>query len=338
MSTAFRVVRRWVFSLESYEALGLVVIVMLAAIFAAFANRMDRVFSITGLPFALFDDLAAIARTPWTWVFIPVSTVLIAVFVLYRHSENRKLQIIARMARIMISFLLMMLVYKAVNFYISVFNPFDRDFALQHIDKVLFFGKMPSQWLEPIINPFLNWWMGLSYLSWFVLVYTTVVVLFFKSEQALREYAFTALLTFYLGYTVYAFVPAIGPIFTVHYSKAIGGIPQMLVMGQTLLSRDCFPSLHTGLSLVMVISVWRHHRAWSWLYIPMAVCIIFSTLYLRVHYGFDLIAGAALAIVTTQLGPLMVCDWERLRSPFSQASIHLNGSAIATSKSRSSMA
>jgi membrane-associated phospholipid phosphatase len=94
----------------------------------------------------------------------------------------------------------------------------------------------------------------------------------------------------------------------------MGGIASVFTHDQTLLARDCFPSLHTGISVVMLVYVWRYRRKWLWLYGPMTFLIVWSTMYLRFHYGIDVIAGAALATAMTQLCPLATRWWEQRRA------------------------
>ncbi|MGZ4164870.1 MAG: phosphatase PAP2 family protein, partial [Tumebacillaceae bacterium] len=70
-----------------------------------------------------------------------------------------------------------------------------------------------------------------------------------------------------------------------------------------------FPSLHTGISVVMLVNVWRHSRRLVWLYAPLVTMIIFSTVYLRLHYAIDVIAGIALALTTTKVCPYLLDKW-----------------------------
>jgi membrane-associated phospholipid phosphatase len=59
---------------------------------------------------------------------------------------------------------------------------------------------------------------------------------------------------------------------------------------------DVFPSLHVAVSAFILLfdrrfAVWRYR-----VYLPAAIGLWISTLYLRFHYGVDVIAGALLAI------------------------------------------
>jgi hypothetical protein len=63
---------------------------------------------------------------------------------------------------------------------------------------------------------------------------------------------------------------------------------------------DIFPSIHTALSVLCALHAFRYRNEapmrWVWLLTLFAVAnIVIATVFLRWHYGVDLIAGAALA-------------------------------------------
>jgi membrane-associated phospholipid phosphatase len=67
---------------------------------------------------------------------------------------------------------------------------------------------------------------------------------------------------------------------------------------------DCFPSGHTMLSVVSLILVWRWARR---AVLPIALLVallIFSTMALRYHWSWDVLAGALLAWPAVRC-----CDW-----------------------------
>jgi membrane-associated phospholipid phosphatase len=65
---------------------------------------------------------------------------------------------------------------------------------------------------------------------------------------------------------------------------------------------NCFPSLHTAISVAMAGVAWRgpsrayRHAAWV-----LAVAIVFSTIYLGIHWVADVVAGLVLAAVAILL-------------------------------------
>jgi membrane-associated phospholipid phosphatase len=102
-----------------------------------------------------------------------------------------------------------------------------------------------------------------------------------------------------------------------HYEQPIQGLRFTHSLRQTLeqsttMMWDSFPSGHTCLSLCMLIIMWRDARVLFWIFLPLVLTIVFSTAYLRYHYGVDLIAGAMLAIGMSFAIPHWDRKWEPL--------------------------
>jgi membrane-associated phospholipid phosphatase len=303
-----------VYRLELYEILGIVMSTAAVVVFFAFATKLDRIIGVRNYHWKVVNAVVGMYQNLLPWVFTGAFALLFILLWCLQRRDNPTFHKLTFIVRVLIAFCTMMAIYKIVNFYISVFNPYDRDLVLQQIDRTLFFGKLPSEWMVAITWKPLTYLLSLAYMSWFVLTYATILVMLTHSRQATVEFVFTAMSTFYIGYLTYILVPAVGPIHTVHFAEPMGGIASVFTHDQTLLARDCFPSLHTGISVVMLVYVWRYRRKWLWLYGPMTFLIVWSTMYLRFHYGIDVIAGAALATAMTQLCPLATRWWEQRRA------------------------
>jgi membrane-associated phospholipid phosphatase len=205
----------------------------------------------------------------------------------------------------------LLIVFRIVNFYVQVLHPGIMDEWAQNIDAHIFFGKQVSEWLEPISNKWLTHLLTGAYVSWFWLLFATIALLLYRGKQAVKEYVFASLLAFYVGYVCYVLVPIIGPGYTLHYSVALHDIAPVYTNDRLFIARDCFPSLHTAISVIMGIFVWRYQRKWSLFYIPWLTLIVFATLYLRFHYGIDDIAGTRLGVFASCLSPPLVRKYER---------------------------
>src|SRR5690606_9915198 len=70
-------------------------------------------------------------------------------------------------------------------------------------------------------------------------------------------------------------------------------------------ARDCFPSGHTGIALLVLGYSWREARRFFWIALPVLICLILGTLAGRFHYGVDLLAAVPLtALSLTVAGAL----------------------------------
>jgi membrane-associated phospholipid phosphatase len=296
--------------LERFEVIGAIASILAMGIFFHYASALDKLAGEPGYHWHMLYMVAGIyARfIPWA-IGVGLVIVLFIARVLRRRSDLVWRRFVFAL-RIFLAYCLLLIVFRVVNFYVPVLHPGIRDDAIQHVDASLFFGQQVSQWLEPIVTPWLTHIMTAAYMAWFWLLFATILLLVFRSEQVAAEYVLASLVAFYTGYVCYVLIPVIGPGYTIHYAVHVGDIAPQFTTERLLIARDCFPSLHTAISTLMVIYVWRYRKAWSVVYIPMAVLIVFATLYLRFHYGLDDIAGIALGIVAASVAPVLQHGWK----------------------------
>ncbi|BAT71430.1 PAP2 family protein [Thermosulfidibacter takaii ABI70S6] len=198
-------------------------------------------------------------------------------------------------------------------------NPTNWDLFLMDIDKKLFFGHYPELLIEKIYNPLLSELLQIAYVSYFFIPIILGVPLYKKDKLAFRIAATSILLTFYLSYTGYFIVPAIGPRFTMTelFTKEIRGIfltPYLKHILNVLepTPHDCFPSGHTAVSLLCLLLARKYNTMFKTL-LPLVTGLIFATVYHRYHYVIDVIAGIILALFGYWAGEKLFWLWEKKR-------------------------
>jgi membrane-associated phospholipid phosphatase len=83
---------------------------------------------------------------------------------------------------------------------------------------------------------------------------------------------------------------------------------------------NCFPSMHTSVAIgIMLMALREKNPIFRWGMATYCVLIVFSTLYMEVHWVVDIVAGIALGIVAVRLA-----DWvmRRLNLSGQRADIH----------------
>jgi hypothetical protein len=175
----------------------------------------------------------------------------------------------------------------------------DQDAALGAIDRALFFGHDPRVLCEAIISRPLSEWLSACYVFYLPLLPLVMAVVFAKRDPApFRELSFALTLTFAIGYITYTFVPAQGPLFVDHFAvnldAYVGASLRAQLIDRSRVPRDCFPSLHTAISLTLLWGAFRHSRRLFWMLAPIVLSIPFACVYLRYHYVIDILAGVAL--------------------------------------------
>ncbi len=120
----------------------------------------------------------------------------------------------------------------------------------------------------------------------------------------------------YIGYILYAIFPAVSPSIAIKnvYVVPISGTP-LADFGLSIegtfssASRDAFPSLHTAITLLVLLLAFKHIRWLFWVLLPFGLGLFVSTVYLRHHYVIDLIAGVPLGILAFIYLPKMNSWW-----------------------------
>lgn len=195
------------------------------------------------------------------------------------------------------------LAFKELTYLIPLIHPRDFDWELAAIDYRMF-GAHPTVWLERVMWPPLTELLQLSYITYYFLPIALAIVLWRKGWfERFHFFVFISVLGFCLSYLGYIAVPAIGPRFILadQQTRPLEGLLLFQPIHTTLnrlegVMRDCFPSGHTELTLLVLYYAQRfHRRTFRWI-LPAGTALIISTVYLRYHYVIDVIAGALLAL------------------------------------------
>lgn len=198
------------------------------------------------------------------------------------------------------------LTYKELSYLIPLIHPCDYDAALAGIDH-RFLGVHPTVWLERFTWPPLTEVLQLTYSTYYFLPLVLGVVLWRKGcFDEFYYWVYIVVLGFYLSYLGYIAVPAIGPRFLPSIAQAqtipLSGVWLFQPVREMLdraegITRDCFPSGHTELTLLVLIYARSFHKKVFWCLLPLGTGVIISTVYLRYHYVIDVVAGVLLAIM-----------------------------------------
>jgi hypothetical protein len=196
--------------------------------------------------------------------------------------------------------------YIALRPLLHALNPPLLDLHLLAIDRALF-GMTPSAWLDRFVTPSSVEWFAFFYYSYYALLaaYLFGTLLFDDGRRRYELLLGTALVAA-IGHAGYTFVPGVGPYdcpgLTFQHAL-VGGVwwgrveAAVTSAGAQL---DIFPSLHTGFSLSCALHAIRYRRETPFVWVWRPTCffvanIIIATVFLRWHYGIDLIAGGVLA-------------------------------------------
>jgi hypothetical protein len=194
-------------------------------------------------------------------------------------------------------------------------NPHIVDSELSKIDAVLL-GNQAAILLEPWIRPWATDFLSAVYFSHLFFFPGVALFFYLKKERKIFRRLMMGFLTIMLmGMTSYVIFPATGPesFLADRFSRSLNGemisrsVAYVISVGRV--SYDCFPSLHVGIPLLVVLYL-HHYRAKA--FIPALIYVALmclATIYLRYHYLIDVIAAFVLAPAAYFLNDFLLRVW-----------------------------
>ncbi len=172
---------------------------------------------------------------------------------------------------------------------------------LTQLDQFSWQGKILPAYFSYENHEILTDILASCYFCFYVLVIGSVVLYANKRRTQMAQLFFNGLLLIYVvGYVGYLSLPAAGPAFYSLPDTGTGGgvIGRQLIniVKQGVTGMDVFPSLHTALSLFITAFLWRdgYHKI-ALVLLPISTGIVIATIFLRYHYGIDVLSGMLLA-------------------------------------------
>ncbi len=157
-------------------------------------------------------------------------------------------------------------------------------------------------WLDDYI-PF-NEWFIIPYYLWFLYIFITVAYFFFTSREAfyrVTSYLFIGMTICLIIYTIWPNGQDLRPnLDTLGRDNIFIHIIRKLYGTDT--STNVCPSIHVFNSIGACIAIWKSNALRKHKWIPVSatiltVLICLSTMFLKQHSAFDVIAGIALSFV-----------------------------------------
>jgi hypothetical protein len=233
-----------------------------------------------------------------------------------------------------------MFIFAQVKALIPVFQPFAWDQAFNHIDRVLHFGRLPWEWLQPVLGyaP-ITFLLNLNYNLWFLAMWIFLVHFLWVERAGIHRTR--ALLAFFLIWAICGSLMAVllssaGPAFygrlgispdpympLMAYLTAtnevvpVWAIPtqDMLWAGQMgesgfLRGISAMPSIHNASALLVVLVAWNRTLFVRSVAVIHALLIFIGSIHLAWHYAVDSYLAWTMALgIWWAAGPLARC-WE----------------------------
>jgi len=222
----------------------------------------------------------------------------------------------SRIGRVVHDFLPIATIFAVFNLagpVIAAANPRRWDGVLAAVDE-RFFGSLAHAWRHALGRPaWLTDLASLAYVSlYFVPLALAIAAYRARPRREFDAFVFALMTAFFLPYVGYLLCPATGPRVS---AGALGGgvvtaVVQDVLRAGEINRLDAFPSGHTTVSLTFLALGARSFPRWRVPLVVSAASILFSTVYLSMHYVTDVVAGAIVAAIV----PAAVTLFERIVS------------------------
>ena len=236
-------------------------------------------------------------------------------FVLKLSSERRARGRQEKFVQAFSPLLFIIVIFESLGDLIQYLQP-DIDSSLIRIDFFIY-GVHPTIWMQQWIVPWFTDVMSLAYVSYYFIPVIFVLVLYLKNRgRGLFESVFILTFGYYISFIGYILFPAVGPRYAMDhlYSVPLEGSLVTDLVRDVLNAiehnkRDCMPSGHTQIVLMVLFLAYRYERILFTIFLPIICALILSTVYLRYHYVVDIFAGVALAIGCVIVGDRLYRWW-----------------------------
>lgn len=185
----------------------------------------------------------------------------------------------------------------------EVFIAHTADASLLALDRQLWGGRSLPEHLLDWERPWLSELLSTGYFLFYVVALVPAIVFSARRRSHEARAFFLGLASMYLvGFAGYLLVPAGGPYMafpaTFPYPPQGGPMTHFLVgvVRAGITGMDTFPSLHSGIGVyVLGFFTLGGYRRIALLLTPVILALVVATIYLRYHYGIDVLCGITLA-------------------------------------------
>jgi membrane-associated phospholipid phosphatase len=280
----------------------------------------------------IYKIIGIIGTIAWLIVYIKnpywptpdrLLVLLIFVFMIFA----RGWQLFKRLA----PFIALLLVYESFRGLADSLNTHVNYGFMPAADKLLFFGHLPTAWLQQHFwNGTVQWYdffFYIFYMLHFVLPIALALVIWKLRDKYYWRYITSYVLLSFSGFITYALFPAAPPWMasakgviepisrissSVWYSLGIKDFPSVY----NKISPNAvaaMPSLHAAYSTLFAIFVFRlFGRKWGALSLVYPMAIYIGTVFQGEHYAIDIIAGAIFAFGAYFVTPPLLRSMSRL--------------------------
>jgi membrane-associated phospholipid phosphatase len=129
----------------------------------------------------------------------------------------------------------------------------------------------------------------------------SILVIWRYKKPDFEKFSFIILNSYYIYYLIFVIIPAEGPQF--YLPSPLNQIEAQGIFGYLIkwiqsfgeAPTAAFPSSHIGISLILLILLFKRHKTLFIVLLPFCFTLVFSTIYIKAHYFVDVVGGVVSA-------------------------------------------
>lgn len=255
------------------------------------------------------------------WFYVARHHAIAAGVVLLCWAERRWSNASLRFTRHWYPHVMFLFCFEELHYLVRIIFPNWFDVWLIRFDYALA-GTHPTVWLEQFSTPALNDIMQAAYMTYFFYLVVLGGALYARREME----AYWAIVTstaaaYYAGYLTGVLFPIESPYHSLAAFQTVelaGGPVTALINWIESWGRvhgAAFPSAHVSGSFVALLGAWRYRRWLFWIFLPLFLAMLVSTVYGRYHYIADVLGGLLYGWLGFWLGHRLVRTRRNSGSP-----------------------
>jgi len=206
-------------------------------------------------------------------------------------------------------------VYSGTRYFIHAIFPWTIDGFLHRAD-ISLLGTDPTIFLRNIGSNWFTDLMQVSYCLFFVLIFSSCLVLYLKKERwQFENLQMVIIAALYGTYILFIILPAHSPRFIYYQDLPMNGgwVTEHIknFIGRAAYMGGAFPSGHAAASAAICVFMWRYARKWALVFIIVTALLLLSTIYGGYHYVTDLLGGFVHGAIACLLAILWNRHWRR---------------------------
>lgn len=189
------------------------------------------------------------------------------------------------------------------TFYLSDLLFKNKDLFFFNLDERIF-GCQPSlEFSQHFPQAWFSELMYFGYFSLYILMFGVPLWFWFRRQEHFDRVVFVMMLSIFLFYSIFDMLPVVGPQFFLSAKEVVvpdGYLFSWLVRFTQKLGENptgSFPSSHVGITTVILLLTFTKARKLFWCILPVAIVLMFSTVYIKAHYLVDVLGGIVSALL-----------------------------------------